>query len=891
MSHRRTRESGMSLIEVLVATSLMAVAVLAALLLYDAARKSFKKGENASEQQQAVRIAFDRLNADLRMAGFNYNPDGATNRPDEQIEAAYDTAIVLRADFDAEDPLANSVPENDLAGGAFLSVSTGNDEIVAYVLAKPDGSSTGTLTFQADVAESKRDGDVETVTIPNVALVQDDPPYTLYRISLNNDPATWGTSAFIVRTPLVDNVRSMTFRYYNQAGNLLNSTFDLSSTADDIGGSDASTPKARRASIRRVEISLVGLTREPDLGWVDPSDTNPKTRSYRKFELRGDVTPRNLGMVGIRDLSADLTPPSKPGAPSLYPGHCGGLYVTWPANPASDQVASYRINYGTSPGSHPNSRSTPNTSYYLGGLATGTTYYVTIQAVDAAGNLSPESNESSQTVTNTTTPKAVTGLQASKNLNGAVTTSWTAVTENTTNVTGDPASPLIRDLAGYRVYRGSTSDFAPAPGNRIADETKVPASSSPLYTDATAVNCRSYFYKVTAADSCGVEGEASAAASGRAESTVAPKPPANVQAFLVGLTKARITWQAVTQDVQGRPITIDTYVVFRSPRVAEGTDPEGLTYTAIATVTGATEYLDPGMGVPVPGTTIWYRVKARDDCPNESDFSNAAEPACAFSGTVTITAPANGAQVAGVVPTTVQVSGGSDTYVKATFQFFNNTTGRLEKEKEISGPGPTWTYNWLADPPGSYTITAIVENEDGCTRSAEIEVNAGSDVGCCLSPHPVQNPYVMKCTGDPGLSKKCKKITYSMINNNCLTAVQVDTMEITWTNNIGNNAKLEDVRFDGAVIWSAGLASSPASTTFSAPKPTIGADRSSSNPVTVDYKYDKLMSDKQGSTVKKNAPITTTFTFTLLDAQGQPSSVRGACGPAEGFNFTVEDPN
>lgn len=890
MSDRRTREGGMSLAEVLVATAILAIAVVAALVLYDAARKSFKRGENATEQQQAVRIAFDKLNADLRMAGFNYNPDGAVGRPDEQIEAAYDTAIVLRADFDAEDPAASGTPEVALAGGAYLSVSTGNDEIVAYVLAKPDGSSTDTLTFQADVSESKRDGDVETVTIPNVALVQNDPPYTLYRVTLNNDPATWGTGAFVVRTPLVDNVRSMTFRYYNALGGAVNGTFDLSAVADDIGGSDAAGPKAQRASVRRIEVALVGLTREPDLGWVDSSDANPKTRAYRKFELRGDVTPRNLGMVGIRDLSADITPPTKPGAPTLSPGHCGGLYVSWPPNPAADQVVSYRVNYGTSPGSHPNSRSTANTSYYLGSLATGTTYYVAIQASDAGGNLSPESDERSATVTNTTTPKPPQGLQATTNLNGAVKTIWSAVTENTSNVPGDPASPMIRDLVGYRVYRGTASDFTPSPSNRIADESNVTASSSPLYTDATAVNCRDYFYKVTAADACGVESAPSAAAPGRAESSVLPKPPANVQAFVAGLNKARITWQPVAEDANGNAITIDTYVVFRSPRVATGTDPYGLTYLPIATVVGATEYVDSGAGLAVPGTTIWYRVKARDDCPNVSDFSNPAEPVCAFSGTVSITTPSAGAQVAGVVPTTVEVSGGSDTYVKATFQFYNNTTGQLEEEKEVTGPGPAWTYNWLADPPGAYTITAIVENDAGCTRSAEIQVNAGSDVGCCLSPHPVQNPYVMACTGQPGAAKKCKQVTYSMINNNCLTAVRLDEIRVTWTNDIGNNAGLLSVLFDGTAIWNPGGVASPASTAFSAPNPTIPVDRNASNPLIVDYAYDQLMSAKVGPVVKKNVPITTTYTFTLLDADNNPSAIKGACGPADGFNFTVQDP-
>ena len=123
----RHGQRGMSMVEVLVALAILVVASVIALALYDASRKSFKRGENVTEQQQAVRIAFDKLNADLRMAGFNSNPDGVESRPDEQIEAAYDTAVVIRADYDAEDPANSSSPETALATGSpFRVVTTGN---------------------------------------------------------------------------------------------------------------------------------------------------------------------------------------------------------------------------------------------------------------------------------------------------------------------------------------------------------------------------------------------------------------------------------------------------------------------------------------------------------------------------------------------------------------------------------------------------------------------------------------------------------------------------------------------------------------------------------------------------------------------------------------------
>src|SRR4029450_980769 len=105
--------------------------------------------------------------------------------------------------------------------------------------------------------------------------------------------------------------------YYDLAGSQINSVFNLASTADDIGGAEAPTNLSQRTSIRRMEVRLEGLTREPDLSWSDASDPNAATRRLRKFELTADVTPRNLGLKGIQDINSDFVPPQKPGTPTL----------------------------------------------------------------------------------------------------------------------------------------------------------------------------------------------------------------------------------------------------------------------------------------------------------------------------------------------------------------------------------------------------------------------------------------------------------------------------------------------------------------------------------------------------------------------------------------------
>jgi len=283
------RQVGLTLAELLVALALVLVAASLALLSYEGARRGFREGEGAAEQQQGARSALERIRSELRLAGLNIAPDGAADSPDEAIEAAFDTAVVFRGDLDGEDPAESAEPEALLAGGARGAVAVGNDEIVAFVLAKPDGSSPDVLRFEADVKDVPRDGVIESVEIPGIALVHDDPPYTLYRITLSNDPLAWGSGRFLVRAPLLDNVRSLSFRYRGARG-MLNDRFDPATPSEDIGGAD--TPQARRAraAIRAIEVEIEALTR----------DENPRaaTRAYRKLRLRRWVAPRNVGVSG-----------------------------------------------------------------------------------------------------------------------------------------------------------------------------------------------------------------------------------------------------------------------------------------------------------------------------------------------------------------------------------------------------------------------------------------------------------------------------------------------------------------------------------------------------------------------------------------------------------------
>ena len=719
------RERGLTLVELLVSITILALATIVALVIYDQTLLTFKQGENVSEQQQVARLGFDIITSDIRMAGFNTNPDANRSRPDEQVEAAYATAITVRADFDADDPVDSELPEQALAGpgAAFLAVSTGNDEIVSFVLAKPDGSSSGTFTFSADVGDAVRDASIEDITVGNIDLAQSDPPYTLFKVVLENDPSGCCGPSFARRIPMVDNVRSLKFRYFDRSGTELTPP----------GGDETPAAIAARGSIRRVGVEIEALTRDSDPHWLDKSDTNPLTRMYRKYELGGEVAPPNLGRGAIKDLQADVTPPSGPASPWLYPGHCGGLFANWSPNSIQDEVAYYRVEYGTTSATTDGAGSTQIPGLYLADLSDATPYYVSLQAIDAAGNRSPATLTAVPvTTSNTNTPEGVADLTAAGN-EKQVDLGWSEIDENTGPTAGDPVSPLIRDLVGYRIYRGSSSGFTPSSSNRIVDEALVPNLPNPVYADTQATYCREHYYKVKAVDGCGLEGDASGEVFATPSSEDDPLAPLDVQAFRPGGNQTRLVWSPVREDENLHRVHVQKYKIYRSGKLPEA-DPPPANPPYLAEVTNVTEYYD---SIDIPdGQAVHYRVQAVDSCtpPNESPLSDNAPAGCNFSGRVEIPRPTYAASVWG--PTLVQVDNlGADPSAQNTaveLTFVDEAGASWSTTIGVAGPPWlfTWQYMWQAHPgsppldffkKGSYSITARVEQTfagQTCSASA-----------------------------------------------------------------------------------------------------------------------------------------------------------------------------
>jgi hypothetical protein len=186
-------------------------------------------------------------------------------------------------------------------------------------------------------------------------------------------------------------------------------------------------------------------------------------------------------------------------------------------------------------------------------------------------------------------------------------------------------------------------------------------------------------------------------------------------------------------------------------------------------------------------------------------------------------------------------------------------------------------------------------NAAACTGSTSTSITVSPTVGCCLTPQPIGSPVNVTCRTTNPPSTQCTEATYFMKNNNCLTAVGIDSMNVTWNNITANSPKLNSVWFDRNLagqqqIWNAGGSTSPASTTFTGTRPIIPVGRDTTNPMKVTYIFSQVMSKKVGGTFRRDT-MTTTWSFELLDASGNPTGITGTCGTGIFDNLLLEQHN
>jgi chitodextrinase len=213
-----------------------------------------------------------------------------------------------------------------------------------------------------------------------------------------------------------------------------------------------------------------------------------------------DAKGNRSGKVSISGSTAacpDTTAPTSPQFPIASGTTISSITVTWLSSWDSVGVTGYGVYRGTT---RLATVVEPGLSYTFTGLVCGTGYSLSVDAFDAAGNVSPKSTISASTsaCADTTKPTAPSGLAVSAVTQTGLTLGWSASTDNV-------------GVAGYTVYRN---------GSPVGQTT---ATSYPV----GGLNCgTSYSLAVEARDAAGnVSTRPSISASASACPAPPPPPP------------------------------------------------------------------------------------------------------------------------------------------------------------------------------------------------------------------------------------------------------------------------------------------------------------------------------------------------------------------------------
>ena len=138
------------------------------------------------------------------------------------------------------------------------------------------------------------------------------------------------------------------------------------------------------------------------LGYTDTPLTNgvPNTYTVRAFDRTGNLSPASNQATATPAASSDTTAPSAPAGLTASAGDAS-VRLAWTAATDNVGVTGYRLFRG---GVQIASVNGSTTSYLDSGLSNGTPYSYTAVAVDAAGNVSAQSNAATATPAGAATP-------------------------------------------------------------------------------------------------------------------------------------------------------------------------------------------------------------------------------------------------------------------------------------------------------------------------------------------------------------------------------------------------------------------------------------------------------------------------------------------------------
>jgi PQQ-dependent dehydrogenase (s-GDH family) len=280
----------------------------------------------------------------------------------------------------------------------------------------------------------------------------------------------------------------------------------------------------------RIPWSNMGIT-NPGAGFTigfDVAGDDDDNGSTRESQLMwaGDANnwqyPQNFGDL-VLTTGSDTQAPTAPSNLAESAITQSSLTLTWTASTDNIAVTGYDVFRN---GTKINTSLITSTTYNVTGLSASTAYQFYVQAKDAAGNTSPNSNTINITTPDTQAPTAPASLAASAITQTTLTLNWTASTDNV-------------GVTGYDIYQ-----------NGVKINTSLITTASYNVTGLTAST--SYQYYVQAKDAAGNTSANSNTiniTTAAPPDTEAPAAPDNLTASNITQSSVTITWSASTDNI------------------------------------------------------------------------------------------------------------------------------------------------------------------------------------------------------------------------------------------------------------------------------------------------------------------------------------------------------
>jgi hypothetical protein len=310
--------------------------------------------------------------------------------------------------------------------------------------------------------------------------------------------------------------------------------------------------------------------------------------------------------------------------------------------------------------------------------------------------------------------------------------SWTAPT---TNADGSP----LRDLAGYRLYVGTSTPACPSGSfHSVSSPTASPGANQQVSNRLTGLVANTtYFARVTAVDGSGNESACSGAASGVAHTDVTVTPTTTVS-FGSAATGTTVDRSFTVQNTSGASLS-GSASVGAPYRILSGS-PFTLAANATATVVVRFQPTSAGtfatnVNFSAAGDTLSRALSGSATGGAVSPPPSAPPPTSTGVVKVAITQPTSGATVRGSASVVLWAEGTSG----SSNAFTLSAGGKVVGSQTTSSRGPV-TIFWAPTVNGSTTLTASVRDAAGRTGSTSIQVNVQGATNVVTTPPPPPPP-------------------------------------------------------------------------------------------------------------------------------------------------------